>query len=179
MTSMKYPNLYQMWRNHDLRYKLTYFERHPLWQNLRVEDEERVWLFIEEHYFDRYHKFIQIYPEWESTGLWKKPFPGSDDLGFNISCDHLGLPQDVCKKVQEWQDYFDNYAEPWNKEDPCDYQKLNEWGLAVAKEVKRCAPPDFYVEYNQLCELVIIDDEVIELDVPEFIRNLTGFKSQG
>jgi len=70
MTSMKYPNLYQMWRNHDLRYKLTYFERHPLWQNLRIEDEECVWLFIEAHYFDKYSKFIQVFPEWSSSGLW-------------------------------------------------------------------------------------------------------------
>ena len=46
----------------------------------------------------------------------------------------------------------------------------------VAKEVKRFLPPDFYVEYHLFRELSIIDKEVIELDVPEFIRNLSKIK---
>jgi hypothetical protein len=170
---MKYPDRYQKWHNHDLQYKSSSGERTPLWENLRVEDEEIVWLFIEKFYLDKYRFLIKVWPEYCSTGLWKISFPGSLGVDGNVSCDSLGLPKALCSNIQEWQDYFDEFSLPWEVEDPCDYQKLNDWGLALAKEVKRFAPPDYYVEYNSFRELVIIGNEVVELDIPDFIRDLT------
>ena len=127
---MKYPELFQKWRNHDLGYDYDRQRKIFLWENLRAEDEECVWLFIEEFYLDKYSYLIQVFPEYDSSGLWKISFPGSESLDGMISCGYLNLPQDVCRKLQDWQDYFDNYSLPWTKNDPCDYEKLNEWGCS-------------------------------------------------
>lgn len=172
---MKYQSLYESWRNHDLRYTMPSFERHPLWKNLRASDEERVWLFIEENYLDKYSMFIRIDPEWSSSGIWDIYFPGATGTGPCLIDNYLDLPKVVCDKVQAWVDYYDNYARPWkNENDPMDYDLLNMWGLNVAKIVKRFAPSNYYVEYHYFRELVISGNEVIEKEIPEFVRNLAG-----
>jgi hypothetical protein len=59
----------------------------------------------------------------------------------------------------------------------CIPTKLDEWGLRIAKDVKRNLPSDYYVEFHVFRELVIADDGVIELDIPEWIRELVGLQT--
>lgn len=104
---------------------------------------------------------------------WQIDYPGSMGTGPCLVNNYLDLPKDVCNEVQDWQDYYDRDAQPWRAEgDPMDYDVLHEWGLRVTKEVRRFVPPDYYIEYNLFQELVIAGNEVIEKEVPEYLRNL-------
>ncbi len=171
---MKYPHLYKDWHDYDLLYQFPQIERIQLWKKLRVEDEERAWLFIEEHYLDKYSKFVKIDLDYSSTGIWENPFP-SNRADININPTSLGLPEEVCKDLEEWQDYFDLHSRPWDADESCDYEKLDKWGLIIAKKVKLFTQPNVYVEYHPFRELAIIRNEVVELDVPEFLKILTNF----
>lgn len=147
------------------------YSRSPLWEKLAAEDEIAAWLFIEENYLEKYKMFVKIEPEWSSSGIWQIHYPGSIGTGPCLVDNYLDLPQSVCDKVQAWQEYFDNNAKPWReKDDPMDYDLFDQWGLEVAREVKRFAPPDYYVEYHWFRELVLVGDKVIHKEIPEYIR---------
>ncbi len=166
---MKYPDLFQKWKNHDLKFR---HEFESLYERLKEEDEEKVWLFIEEFYLDRYSGFISVWFDLGSTGLWRIPFPGSEDKGPMVEPDFISLPADMCEKLKAWRDYLNENSRPWENNDPCEYEKANRWGMEVAKEIRRVTSPSIYIEYNPFRELVIEDGEVVELDVPEFITKL-------
>ncbi len=36
----------------------------------------RVWSIMEAEFFARYKRFIRVWPEWGSTGIWLVPYPG-------------------------------------------------------------------------------------------------------
>ena len=178
---MKNPDLFHEWRDYVLEYSYSKdefpeFERSSLWKNLQIENEERAWLFIERNYLDRYRMIVAVAPDYAATGIWENSWPDGG-AACEIAFEDLDLPQEVCDKLQEWQDFFDKYS-PINdeSEDPCDHDKWDAWGLAVAKEVKRFAPPDVYVEFHPFRELALVNGEVVELDVPEFIRGLCGIE---
>ena len=176
---MNFPELFQDW------YEWIDFLREPnedfpfenLWKGLRESEEENAWTFIEENYLEKYRMFVRVFPDYGSSGVWENPYPGNGAV-LNIDPEEtLGLPLEVCELLKEYQDYFDKNSprDPSNEweEDPCDHDEWDAWGLRVAKEVKRFTSPDVYIEFHQFRELVIINDEVVELDVPEFIKNLT------
>ena len=165
---MKYPELFITWS------KFVFREEYPdpVMKGLSAEKREAVWLFIEENYINKYRMFVKIDVDYGSSGIWQNPFPGTRAAVINLHCETLELPPEVCKKLDEWQEYFDLNATPWEEIDPCDYELLDRWGLEVAKEVKRYAPTDVYIEYHQFRELVLQGDEVIELGVPTYIRDL-------
>jgi len=176
---MKYPDFYQSWLVREVHNSYKCHDNNALYEQILSKDEERAWLFIEEKYLDHYRELIKVNPDTAETGLYAIEYPGHLG-GWVIDYDYLPLPEAVIKKIQEWMAYFDDCAlgeseKPFEKR--FDWDFIDSWGLSVAKEVKRNLPPNIYVEYNYFKELVVRDNEVIELDVPEFIRQLTMQKS--
>lgn len=174
---MKYLREYQQWRNHDLRYNLKWLKRHPIWENLQPCDEDKVWLYIENHYLDKYRMLFQVDCDWGSTGIWEIASPASTATGACYPNDILGSPPDVVSELEAWVNFHDQNACPECEKDDFDYTTFGAWGLSIAKKIKWCAPNDIYLEFHVFQELVKVDDGVIELDVPEYIQKLTGYRS--
>jgi hypothetical protein len=174
---MKYPEKYLYWRGHALRYSIPYIDRYPLWKNLKPDDELKVWHYIEDHYLEKYRMFFQVDVDWGSTGLWEIQTPGSTGTLACYPNDYLGSPPQVVKDLTEWVQGYDENAQPWKSDDAFDYDEFAQNGLEIAKKIKLYAPKDIYLQFHVFQEIVVIDDGVIELDVPLFIQNLTGFRS--
>ena len=169
---LSHPDLYDRWRRHDLaKY------RPPFYQGLLSEHEIQVWQYIEQHYLDgRYRTLIRVEFEWSAEGLWHIPFPGSVDMGEMLGPVDFEMPESLVAHIMAWHDEIDNNARPWDQDDRFDYQASHEKGFQVALDVKRFLGVDHYVEYNYFKELVIINGDVVELDIPKYIQQLSGLR---
>jgi hypothetical protein len=170
----KFPGLLQLWKGHDLAFHGPEFGNHRPWfyEGLKREDELLVWKFIEEKYLLRYRELIGVRFEWSAEGLWSIPFPGSVAYGEYRSPDHFGMPESLVEKIREWHMELDR-LEPGEESPNPDHQASREKGLAAAKGVKAFLGEDYYVEFQPFREIAILNGDLVELEVPEFIVGLT------
>lgn len=169
-----FPNRYRQWKNHDLAYHgpgLGSY-RPPFYENLKPEDETRVWRFIEENYLHRYEAFMAVRFDWFSSGLWTIPYPGSVADTANVRLERLGMPERTKALLGEWHDELD--AQPYDGfNEDFDYEASQAKGLAAAKEVKRFLGKEVYLEFRLFREIIVSDGEAVELDVPPFIQQFS------
>jgi hypothetical protein len=165
-----FPHLYRQWVNHDLKYHEDIGSIRPwFYENLKLDDEPRVWCFIEENYLLKYDKFMAVRFDWSSSGLWEIPFPGSvRDVG-NICLEGLEMPERAKRLLKEWHDPLD--ARPYDgDEESFDYEASAARELAAAKEVKLFLGERVYLEFRPFQQIVITrGGRTVELRVPEFI----------
>lgn len=167
---MKFPDRYQKWCDHDLDGFAS-----PLYKGLRPEDRPKVWRFIEEQYLEKYQRILTVNFDWGAWGLWQPLFPGSLDMGLAIPPEQFGLPPEIAASLLAWQEYGDQHMEPWNPKNVFDHDMWSAWGLQVAKRVAVAVPRNIYLEYHPFRQLVVGErGEIVELEVPAFIRELTG-----
>lgn len=180
-----FPNLYQTWRDFDLGYYSGLGPRRSwFYTNLRPDDELRLWRFIEQNYLLRYEEFMAVRSDWYSSGLWSLPFPGSNADRWNFSnldnveildrderfLENREIPERAQRLLREWHDPLD--ARPLEGGDHFDHEASEARGLAAAGEVKLSLGEDIYVEYRKFREIVIVEGEPKELEVPEYVLEL-------
>ena len=168
MTTIHFPDRYQLWLSHDLAKFCPDF-----YKALRPEDQLPVWQFIEQHYLLKYQSLFCIEFDWGSSGLWKIPFPGSVSKPCCYGPQALNLPDALANQLQAWHDHIDANFEPWAKSNQFDWNASNHDGLEIAKRIKAHIGPCIYLEFNAFRELVIQGDEVIELPTPDFLATIT------
>lgn len=163
---LKHPDLFEWWKGHDLSRW-----RPPFYHNLLPEHEILVWQYIEQHYLNgHYRSLIRVEFEWSAEGIWQIPFPGSVDMGEMLSPEDFYMPKSLIAQIRDWHKEIDDNARPWDANDRFDYDASHEKGFRVALEVKRFLGAGYYVEYNYFKELVIVDGDVKELDIPTYIK---------
>jgi len=171
-----FPNLYRLWKRHDLALHRDLGSIRPsFYEGLKPEDEPKVWRFIEENYLLRYREFLGIRFDWSSSGLWLIPFPGSVGYGPNVGdLAAFGIPEHAGNLLKAWHDPLD--ALPYDPDDGgFDWEASDRRGLAAAGEVKRAVGSEVYVEFKPFREIVFLADGTPEqLPVPAFIKDLTG-----
>ncbi len=169
-----FPHLYRQWINHDLKYHEDIGNIRPwFYEGLKLEDQPRVWRFIEENYLLRYDNFMAVRFDWYSSGLWKIPFPGSRRDVYNIGLEDLGMPERAKRLLREWHDPLDARLDmrPYGeKEYHFDQEASDARGLAAAKELKLFLGERIYLEFRPFQEIVITrGGRVEEAGVPKFI----------
>lgn len=172
----RFPELLGLWRSHDLTFHEDLGSIRPwFYEGLRPEDELRVWEYVERNYLLRYEYLIGVRFEWSAEGLWRIPFPGSVRYGEYLSPRRFGMPKELVRKIKEWHDEVDLRGPSIDLEaDPnFDYEAWHAKGLTAAKGVKAFLGEDYYVEYRPFREIAIVDGTPLELEVPEFITDLT------
>jgi hypothetical protein len=172
----RFPELLDLWRSHDLAFHEDLGSIRPwFYEGLRPEDELLVWKFIEDGYLLRFKDLIGVRFEWSAGGLWRIPFPGSVSYGEYLQPDDFGMPEDLVARIREWHNELDRQDPTIDPEDDpdFDYEASRAKGLVAAKGVKPFLGDDYYVEYRPFREIVIVDDTPVELEVPEFITDLT------
>ena len=173
---MRFPGLFRLWTSHDLADHGPQFGsyRPAFYEGLRRDGESVVWKFVEENYLRRYGSFVRVGFDWMADGLWEIPFPGSVSLDVSLSPEYFGMPQPLAARIHAWQanlDTRDPGAEPENED--FDYEASDAEGLEIAREVKLFLGGSHYVEFRPFREVSIRNGEAVELEVPEFITNLT------
>lgn len=82
-------------------------------------------------------KWVRILPDYCSTGIWAKD-------GSNCSYDELPVSDYLKDKIRQWIKDYDLYADDWKNKQFQTWQHNkkfhNDWGLVIAKEVKRQLP---------------------------------------
>ena len=120
---------------------------------LGLSDARRVWLAMERQFFCRYRFFLRVWPEWGSSGIWLIPYPGSRTSGPNLSgYESLSLSAEMKSRFIEWQEKFWE-AEPWVSTNEFDYSAHHQFGIELAKSLKREVGESIYVEWDQLDEV--------------------------
>ena len=171
-----FSSRYRQWKNHDLasmgRGLGSY--RPPFYENLKPEDEARVWRFIEENYLLRYEKFMAVRFDLVL-------FRFVDDTFSGVSSGHrdgpprnvLDMPEQTKLLLAEWHDELD--AQPYEDfEEDFDYDASQAKGLAAAKEVKHFLGEGVYLEFRLFRGIAISDGKAVELDMPPFIQRFSG-----
>ena len=169
---IKFPDEYSQWMAQDIaQFRRDYYA------NVPDADFPEIWRFIEDRYLTNYLEFLLIAFEWSATGLWRIPFPGSVGMGECWGPDHIGLPKCIAEELQAWHDEIDRNCDP-SAPDEFDWVASDTEGLALAKKIKAFVGVDHYVEFHPFRELIIVDGEVIEAEVPEFIGNLNDHSAE-
>jgi hypothetical protein len=172
----RFPELLDLWRSHDLAFHEDLGSIRPwFYEGLRPEDELLVWKFIEDNYLLKFKDLIGVRFEWSAEGLWRIRFPGSVSYGEYLSPHRFAMPEDLVVKTKEWHEELDRRDPTIDpEEDPnFDHEESHAKSLTAAKGVKTFLGDDYYVEYRPLREVVIVDGTPVELEVPEFITDLT------
>jgi hypothetical protein len=113
---------------------------------------QRVWPAMEDHFFARYEKFVRIWPEWCSSGIWAPPYPGSRRADGMIDYDYFQLPANLVARLKAWQAEFDDH-EPWAPE-KFDWDHYSRTEEALAVDLKAVLGPNIYVEHRGLMEIL-------------------------
>lgn len=165
---MKNINLYNHWIKHDLTCDL------PLFQNLPEHSRTEYWEKIEDLYFHKYDKFLRIEFEWGLSGVWAIPFPGSLNTGPNTYVEYYGIPSFIGDAIQKWVDHLDLNFEPWNGDELTDqeWKDYHKWGLSVTLELGKYIPPNCYLEFSKLKQIVKSNGGSKELDIDEQIKRI-------
>lgn len=163
----KFPDRFEQWVSHDLtKYRPSYYE------GLKEHNFLKVWEFIELNYLNKFNQLILIDFEWGTHGLWKIKFPGSVDMGSCMIPEDIELPLQLIAELELWHSEREEESKPWEDNDLFDYEASNAKRLTIAKKIKAFLGRNYYIECRSFRELKIQNNEVIEADVPEFIRNV-------
>lgn len=167
MSVPRFPDLFDLWRSHDLA-----SFRPAFYANLAPGDETRVWGKIEEQYLLRYTRFLRVWFEWGADGIWGIPFPGSVSVRGAFRPDDFGIGPETSARLLLWHSNIDANPTPWIEGDAFDYEASDREGLEVARLIRRELPPDIYLEFDPFRELKMVGDDVIELPIPPFIERM-------
>jgi hypothetical protein len=120
---------------------------------LSLADARRLWTAIEEQFLFRYERFLRVWPEWCSSGIWAVPYPGSRRAGGMVDYEYLPLPVELVERFEAWQIEFDNH-EPW-AEEKFDWDRNARVADELARDLKQYVGPRVYVERRQLVEVLM------------------------
>lgn len=152
--------LFEQWRTRDVG---AWKDR--LFGELASEAEAQVWEFIEANYLNRYRRFLRVDVHPGGAGLWEIHFPGSTELRRPVAGEAQGLPAHLIARLRGWQQLYEEEAAGCG----CagfDWERFDAVGRGLAFEVKRVVGTACYVEHRRWCEILLVDGEPVELDVP-------------
>ena len=127
-------------------------EFHSCFPRLSLAESRRVWIAMEEHFFGKYDRFLRVWPEWGSSGIWAPPYPGSRASGGMVDYQFLPLSAELVQRFEAWQAEYDD-SPPGGPNEP-EWDRFFQTAERLSRDLKQCVGPRIYVERRELIEVL-------------------------
>lgn len=109
------------------------------------------------------YKYLRVWPEFVSSGIWTLDEPFQQTAGKMLDYSFLALPNDLVRQFMDWQDWYEEWPDQLKT---FDWDQFNARGLILARRLNRFLGREQHVEY-QGTKIELDDLEVDDIVLPK------------